>query len=518
MQSYTSESLRVRNDEHAVELRAKRRIQEQIKRRLKVTPDSSPMDRLHAENPSLAELGICQVSATQFDYLKQLKWIIEHPRIEAELQDAVQVLVLNMSKSKNNPISQVVALGYIPLLVSLSNLACFPLKIAVRSIQSDAVWVLGNIASGEHAHSAEIVAAGGDVVFVNSIISHDMTLSSNGILGTGNIAGDCPAYRDKLLELNAAECIMEALETAAKQHSVSHIIDITWAVKNLVRGRPAVSIQYLESTLPMISKLSRLSERKVVKEALWAVVNILEGDSGRVQTIINHHFLEVLLKNMASEHKSLHLPACRAIGTVASGTNEQTRTLLNLRALDVLSKLLNSEAEIVRKEAYWTLSNLVVSSEDQVREVMSHGIIRLALNGLADTHDIVQEEALWVFSNLCSLSSPYTRLQLIQLGILDYCRGFTDAKPRPLIVRPMQNLLSIFDGILSVSHEIEEYHQTQPLCSMFYEAELIPDIETMCQHGNQAVSDMSCNLLKQYFDLEPSQLVSEETPPTFVFS
>jgi hypothetical protein len=476
------------------------------------------MDRLHAENPSLAVLGICQVSATQFDYLKELKRVIEHPRTEAELQDAVQVLVLKMSKPKNNPISQVVALGYIPLLVSLSNLACSSLQVVVRSIQSDAVWVLGNIASGEHAHSAEIVAAGGDLVFVNSIVSLDMTLSSNGILGAGNIAGDCPEYRDKLLEMNAAECIMEALERAAKQHSVSHIIDITWAVKNLVRGRPAVSIQYLESTLPMISKLSRLNERKVVKEALWAVVNILEGDSGRVQTIINHNFLEVLIQNMVSEHKSLHLPACRAMGTVASGTNEQTRTLLHLKALDALSKLLNSESELVRKEAYWTLSNLVVSSEDQLKEVMSHGIISLALNGLADTQVIVKDEALWVFSNLCSLSSPYIRLQLIQLGILDYCRGLTDAQPRPLIVRPMQNLLSIFDGILSASQEIEEYHQTQPVCSLFYEADLIPDIETLCQHGNQAVSDMSCNLLKQYFDLDPTQLVSEATPPTFVFT
>lgn len=518
MQSFTSDSLRMRNEENAVELRKQKRNQEHIKRRLKYTHSENAIDRLHAVFPAMSNEGLCEVDTMQYDYLKMLKWVIEHPNTESDLQDALQVLAIKMSRSKNLPTSSVVALGFVPLLVTLCNTANISLQIMVNSIQRDSAWILCNIAAGDHSHSAEVVSAGGDEVFINSISSDDTTLSIHGVWGAGNIAGDCVEFRDKLLDMNIAESLGMALEIAGRQESENLVQLITWAVKNLVRGKPPISILYLDRTLPMIVSLSRVSEHKVVKEALWAIVHILESDQGRVQTIINFGFLDVLIRCMNSERKSLNLPSCRAIGTVASGTFEQTQTLLNLKTLDPLSKLLSSESENVRKEAYWALSNLVASSEGQIKEVMAHGILSVALNGLIDIHNIVRDEALWVFSNLCSLAGPGLRLELIQIGILDFCRGFIGAQPRPLIVRARQNMLSILEKILSASDELNDYEQLHTVCNLFHETELFEELEKLCVHGNQAVSDTSMKLLKQYFDVEPPNLIDEELPETFVFT
>mmetsp|Transcript_19969 Transcript_19969/g.36991 ORF Transcript_19969/g.36991 Transcript_19969/m.36991 type:complete len:518 (+) Transcript_19969:2748-4301(+) len=503
MQSFSSDSLRLRNEENAVELRKNKRSQEHIKRRLKYSQSGTAVDRLHQAFPDMAHQGMCE-----YDYLKMLKWVIENPKSIEELQDSVQVLAIKMSRSKNLPTYQVVTLGYVPLLVSLCKLTRFPLQVV-----SDSVWVLVNIASGDHEHSKIVVEAGGDEVFLDCMLNDDPTLSIHGIWGIGNIAGDCVEYRDKLLGMHAAECLMEALEIAAKQEALPVIRKITWAVKNLVRGKPPISLQYLDRTLPMISSLSRVRERKIVKEALWAVVNILESEPGRVQTIINNDFLEVLISSLRSEFSSTQLPAVRAIGNVAAGNDVQTQTLLNLKILEPLSKLLESESELVRKEAYWTLSNLVASSENQIREIMGQGILSVALHGLVDTQSIVKEEALWVFSNLCSIAGPALRLELIQIGILDYCNGYSDAQPRNII-----NLLSIYEKILSASEELGDQEQVQSVANLFYEANLIGDLEKMCQHGNQAVSDFSLNLMKHYFDLAPPQLIDTEPPETFVFT
>jgi len=73
----------------------------------------------------------------------------------------------------------------------------------IAKFQFEAAWCLTNIASGTSDHVNTIIEQGALQSFVNLCDSQHIDVVEQVIWGLGNIAGDSPLIRDKVLESGA---------------------------------------------------------------------------------------------------------------------------------------------------------------------------------------------------------------------------------------------------------------------------------------------------------------------------
>lgn len=84
--------------------------------------------------------------------------------------------------------------GAVPILLHLMRQSEYP------QLQLEACWVVTNVASGSTANCQSIIDKNGLEVILKLVHENNPGINEQAVWGLGNIAGDCPKFRDLVIK------------------------------------------------------------------------------------------------------------------------------------------------------------------------------------------------------------------------------------------------------------------------------------------------------------------------------
>eukprot|EP01039_Chlorochromonas_danica_P012472 gene12472-14274_t len=281
--------------------------------------------------------------------------------IEQQLQ-AMQYFRKLLSVENDPPIDDVIGAGLVPRFVQ------FLENDSQRELQFEAAWALTNIVSGEDRYATTLVEHGVIPIFVRLIRTGDPRIVEQSAWGIGNMAGENPEIRDLCL----AEGVMPPLVEAITGHVPTHVgmvRNATWTVSNLCRGKPKPSLALVSPAIPVLVRLIRAAnDVSIITDACWALSYIADISEEAVDMIlatgIASHLVSLLNGSTPLIKKTA---ALRTVGNILSGNEGQTQRMIDAGVIPALSELLEMDRKAIRREACWALSNIAGGSSQQVQ-------------------------------------------------------------------------------------------------------------------------------------------------------
>jgi len=303
---------------------------------------------------------------------------------------------------------------------------------AQRRLQFEATWALTNIASGTSANTTLVVNLGALPPLIRLLDSPSVEIREQAVWALGNIAGDSPEMRDRVLAHKALPALTRRLDTelmaAARKQNVSLMRNAVWTLANLCRGKPPPQFDSVSGCIPTLARVLNTSDVEMLADACWAFNYLGDGDSVRVQAIIDSRVCPRLAELVEHEAHIVKTPALRAIGNVVTGDIEQTDYMLELGILARLRVLLADPRHNTRSEACWTVSNITAGSHAQIQRVIDADILPRLVACAMDREPYVVKEAVWALSNITMGGSSE---QVIKLGhsggIAGLCKALESA-------------------------------------------------------------------------------------------
>lgn len=386
----TADEARGLREETTIKLRKQRR-EEQLRKKRRTGLNVSDVS-MDCAGPDLQEL------------LMQLRgW--EH-RL-----DAVRAVRVHLSAENDPPIAQVIAAGIVPALV-----ACIGMDQSAE-VQYEAAWALTNISGGTHAHTSHVVACDALRPLVQLLDSPNDSVCEQAAWVLGNVAGDSPGLRDKVLAETALVGLLGATRRAAKEcKPVGFLRTLTWALQSLTRGRPMASEPMIYPAVPALSKLAWSSDPEVWADAVWGLANLCDGGAKWIQRVLDAGVGPRLLEGLLYSDTVVVLPSLRAIGNILTGTNEQTQALLDLGLLPYLEGLLYHPQKAVRREVCWALSNVAAGTKTQRDALLATKVMAVAGGLMTGAEFEVRREAAHVVANAVAKATPQQVAGIVAVG------------------------------------------------------------------------------------------------------
>eukprot|EP00750_Incisomonas_marina_P029535 INCI7190.2.p1 GENE.INCI7190.2~~INCI7190.2.p1 ORF type:complete len:519 (+),score=117.82 INCI7190.2:90-1646(+) len=326
----------------------------------------------------------------------------------AAVLQATQRIRKYLSMPSKPPIKEVVELNAIPPLVELLK------QDDNRVLQYEALWALTNIASSEltvmitKTEPPQCADAVPEVIRL--LQCPDDKVREQAIWCVGNIAGDGPAMRDRMLAEPGLVAAMVQNFAAASTLSLAR--NAAWTLSNLVRGKPQPPLSKVAGLVPvMASAAQSVDDDETLTDVCWALSYLSDGEDARIECIIQTGILPKLvsLLNNPKYGNGVKVPALRTIGNIVTGNDKQTQAAIEAGAIGAVAGLLSSDKASIRKEAIWAISNVAAGNAAQVNTVAAtvdpktagsvvHTIVNILNTGMPPE----RKEAAWVLSNMTS--------------------------------------------------------------------------------------------------------------------
>jgi hypothetical protein len=552
------EASRKQRMDERLSLRRKDRKEHIKKKRKKltgaaVTETGMPADRgMHAERDTLQDEIPDYVRLENLDDF--VKWMQS-----GELDDVfkgMQAIRQLLSVETKPPIAEVLDTGIVSMVLDIMRT---PIKCADDSARTDleakriklqfeAAWAATNIASADSKFTRRLVDDRGVYAFVELIKnSRDKAAIDQAIWGLGNIAGDCPEFRDAVLETGVLTFILGNL----KKFPSNIRRNAVWAVSNMCRGKPSPQWSFVEPCLLPLAQLMR-EERdyEILVDILWAISFISEDrledkskeipdplrrileaggkiddsnssfqldsvmEAGVVPQVIKiieyasdmaeKAFGEIQelrargmsipdeFRNHLATSDFLMAPCTRILGNMVSGNDSQTDHVISNNFFRVIDKMIHCRVRNVRKEACWALSNVVAGTKEQLarffsNEMLVNDVIALAMEG-----DInVRKEAGWCLSNaICGASFD-------QIGTLvrkDFLKAMIGLLSMMNIPKVLRMAMEAIDNALTTFnlHHGRPERTFNPWVQKCEEVGILEALEEI--QSNDAISDKIANM------------------------
>lgn len=235
--------------------------------------------------------------------------------------------------------------------------------------------------------------------------------------GLGNIAGDSVEFRDMVLDLNVLEDFLAVHTREGEKLSARR--NATWALSNLIRGKPQPPLQRVSPALPTVSQLVREEDEEILADACWCASYMSDGNDHWIQSVLDAGIHIVMVTLLQHANDKVVTPALRTVGNIVSGNDEQTQALLDAGVLANLAELLYHEKISIRKEACWSISNVLAGSRSQIQQLLDMGIVEVLIKIVGNEVDEVVREIAWSLGNFCHGGSDEQKAYLVNIGGLE---------------------------------------------------------------------------------------------------
>jgi Armadillo/beta-catenin-like repeat len=372
----------------------------------------------------------------------------------------------------------------------LSSVISFITPQSPIEILEECTWIVCNIASGPEEIVELLIQSG---VIETSLDVLDLqydNISENIIWMMGNIAGDSASHCQSVVDTQ----FLYRLYTEFNQLTEINykVLSITlWTLANITKKLISLPIDRTNYILYILKLLHVELENEVLLDWVKALCGLTFKSDMHLQAIIEHGLLTSVLNLIGCELKPVQITAIRSVGNILAGDSGKTQILINLGVLDFLHPALKSSDQGVRKEAYWALSNITGGNAFQVGTVVDHPIVKDAIKGLDDINVEVRSEASWVISNIGVKGCYYHILSLADLGLLNYIK-FSLKENNPTILK---NTLRTLECVLAADKINKSELKKEVILSGCLEA-----LEDLDLTSKENLSEQINKILSTYFN------------------
>lgn len=409
----------------------------------------------------------------------------------ATIQESVKMLRTLISKEGSAPLERVAASGIIPRLSSF-------LDCAYMELQTDCLWCLSNLASGSKHIVSKLFQANTVERCIVFLSSADPAIIDLAIWALANIGGEDPEYRDRVIELGAGDKVIEFLKSANNIEE-GYLKNFCWFLSNLCKGNPAPKISFISQVLRILPQLITLESEEVLIEVGWIVCYISEGDSDRIQQVLNAHVAARVVDLIQHPNVSLVVPYLRTVGNILTGDDVQTQTLLNYNLIDKLAPLVTSKRRAIRKEAIWSFSNILAGNTQQVLRVLQHPCFKFILLACKDPDINIKRDAVYCISNACSCKDFEVISILMNADVLEVLVDVLNEQDANLLLLTLEGISLILGHIKDDFSNKFDYNQ---ILLTLDEKGGISKIESLQNHPNSKVYDKVLSMLETLFNAE----------------
>jgi hypothetical protein len=99
----------------------------------------------------------------------------------------------------------------------------------------------------------------------------------------GNIAGDCPLYRDSVV---ARITVQPFIELSSHQR-IGLLRNVAWAISSLCRGKPPPLYSSIQDLVPVVTRLLYIWDEEILRDILWAICYLSEHSDFTPKTYID---------------------------------------------------------------------------------------------------------------------------------------------------------------------------------------------------------------------------------------
>lgn len=293
--------------------------------------------------------------------LEALPWMVQgawsdDPALQLEATCQIRKL---LSIQCTPPIDEVIKAGVVPRLVEFLGRHDLP------HLQFEAAWALSNVASGTSEHTRVLIDHGSVPKFVQLLSSPSGDVREQAVWALGNIAGDSSSCRDLVLSHGALVPLLSQLNEHLK---LPLLRNLTWTLTNFCRLKPLPPFEQVKPALPILRQLLYSNEEEVLKDACWALSCLSEGQSDKIQAVIESGVCPRLVELLQHPSPKVLIPALRTVGNIVTGDDSQTQFMIDNQVLPYLCQLLKQNHEnSIKKEACWTISNITAGNGSQIQ-------------------------------------------------------------------------------------------------------------------------------------------------------
>jgi HEAT repeat protein len=392
-----------------------------------------------------------------------------------------------LSAEINPPVQECVDCGALPIFVGALK------KHHDPNLQYEALWALANIASTER--TGLVLESGALPSLIQLLKSPVAYVREQAALCLGNIAGENYAFRDMVLCHKALEPL---LQNIVSPESVGLLRTCVWTLSNFCGGKPPPPADVLTAALPAVARvILNSSDEETVVEAVWALSYISEdGDSERIQSIINLDLIPSLVSMLHSDQSPKAVPALKCLGNVVSGIDQHTHIVHDVDILSALVPYLRSGEKETRKQVCGILASIAAGQDELARILKTPDLLSLVLDQMSVSAEWdVNREAIWVVFYIATLGQHDDVMCLVRHGaVRPVCDVLGAGDPQSI-----QLAMDIMEAILKAMDVTE---LTQEARYLVEECGGVEKLENLQEHDNEDVYRRAVNILENYFDGE----------------
>ena len=314
---------------------------------------------------------------------------IQSEDAKMRLESMTQIRKL-LCSDHSPPIAEVTNTGILPVFLRYLE------KYDDPKLQIETVWALIPFTSEQ---TEAVVDAGVLPPLVALLDPQNVeNLQKKAVWALGNIAGDSPFCRDRVLQAGALPPLLRCLVDA----DIELLRISSSTLSNLCRGKPPPPFHYIQPAIAVVRVLLNFPDDEILTNVCCALSYLTDGTNDRIQAVVyERDIIPRVVELLDHESPSVHTPAVRMIGNIVSGDENQTQTVLQCpRALPLLSKLLSHpNDEIVCQETLWALANVTAGTQHQIQAVIDSGVLNQFDTLIQGGQSKITFEILTVLSN-----------------------------------------------------------------------------------------------------------------------